>query len=154
MIRTLQLLSIAALVGMVSVAQAEDKAATSELPAAIEAIGADAAVITQTDAHDVRGQALKQSKSFQVWGGTAVGTTNLLEGVMGAFKFVQVVPPPAENEDPSTLVIEGTMGGLEGRIGVNGKGGMSFNLQGKALQETLDFAGIFSQNFKQSYKVW
>jgi len=67
---------------------------------------------------------------------------------------VQVVPPPRANEDPSALIIEGTLGGLKGSVGVNAAGGMSFNLQGKALQESLDFAGIFSQNFKQSYKTW
>ena len=155
MIRTLQMVSIAALIGMVAIAQAEDKAATSKLPAALQAVGAaDSAIVSQTAAQDIRGQALGQSKSFRVWGGTAVGTTNLLEGVMGAFKFVQVVPPPRANEDPSTLIIEGTLGGLEGRVGANHAGGLSFQLQGKALSETLDFAGMFSQSFKQSYKAW
>lgn len=147
MFRALSLLSVVALFGLTSAAVAEDKAATGQLPAALEAISvATGDIVTEREAHDVRGQYLYQTKTFDVWG-DATGTINMMEGVLANFKFEQ-------QGYPSKLVVEGALGGLEGSIGVNYSGGLSFDFQGKAFQETLDFSGMFSQNFFQSYNPW
>lgn len=136
-----------AVVGMTTMVSAEEKASTGSLPAALQALGVESsAVVTESYAHQVRGQTgltLTQDKSFSVSGGTAVGTTNLLEGVFGSFVFTQV-----NTDDMSTLVVEGAIGGLQGTIGSSG-GELSFQTGGKALQETLNFAGKFEQNFSQ-----
>ena len=151
MFRSLSLLSLVALLSFASVTAAEEQAATGQLPAALQAIGAATGdVVTEREAHDVRGQYMYQTKAFDVWG-DAYGTINLMEGVLANFKFVQIVPPQQPNDDPSKLVVEGALGGLEGTIGVNYAGGLSFDFAGKAFQETLNFSGMFSQNFYQSY---
>ncbi|MBC8868776.1 MAG: hypothetical protein H8E44_05135 [Planctomycetes bacterium] len=151
MFRSLSLLSLVAVLSFASITAAEDKAATEQLPAALQAIGAATGdVVTEREAHDVRGHYMYQTKAFSVWG-DAYGTINLMEGVLANFKFVQIVPPQQPNDDPSMLVVEGAFGGLEGTIGVNYSGGLSFDFQGKALQESLNFSGMFTQDFFQSY---
>ena len=137
-----------AIVLAATVAQAEEKAATSALPAALQALGGEVEVVSAGDAHQVRGQtggSIWQDKSFSVSNGTAVGTTNLLEGVFGAFTFTQI------GDDMSTLVVEGSFGGLSGNINASADGGLTFEFGGKALQESLDFTGKFNQDFSQSY---
>lgn len=135
-------------------AQAGDKAATSELPAALQAIGVDPSqVVSVEKAKEVRGQwafETWQTKEFSVTGGVAVGTTALLEGVVGKFTYTQLLPG-GEGIDPASLVVEGTFGGLQGLIGLTEGGGLAFNMQGKAFQETFDFSGLFQQHFEQYY---
>lgn len=141
----LSLIAVVVLACLSTTALANDRAATGELPAALQALGVDqAAVVSNADAHSVRGEGLIQTKSFSVTGGTAVGTTNLLEGVFGTFSYTKI------GDDMSTLVVEGTFGGLEGTIGVS-DGNLSFQFGGKALQETFDFVGKFEQSFFQEY---
>jgi hypothetical protein len=108
-------------------------------------------VVSAQEAHDVRGKTyyLTQSKSFDIEHGVATGSTTLLEGVFGTFKYVDF-----QNGDASgtSLTIEGTFGGLTGSIGAT-DAGLEFSVLGKALQEQIDFAGKFSQDFSQSIKI-
>lgn len=145
-------LTLVAALLVAGVVRAEDKASTADLPAALQALGVDGgAVLSAKEAHQVRGQtgttgfALVQDKSFSITGGTAVGTTNLLEGVFGTFKFANIT-------STGSLQVEGSFGGLQGSIGVSG-GALNFTFAGKALQESFDFAGNFQQNFSQSFKL-
>jgi hypothetical protein len=143
-----------ALVATATVTMAEEKAATQELPAALQALAVQSdSVVSVKEAQEVRGQWVYetwQEKEFSVTGGVAVGTTNIIEGVVGAFTFTQLVPG-GDGIDPASLVVEGTFGGLQGIIGVTADGGLAFNMQGKAFQETLDFSGLFEQTFSQYY---
>ena len=143
-------LSIAALMMMGSFVVAEDLAATNELPAALQAMGVSD-VVTAQEAHQVRGKTynLTQSKSFSIDHGVATGSTTLLEGVFGTFKFVDFQNGDAQG---TSLTIEGTFGGLTGSIGAT-DAGLEFSVLGKALQEQIDFAGKFSQDFAQSITV-
>jgi hypothetical protein len=72
-----------------------------------------------------------------------------VEGVFGTFKFVDF-----QNGDAggTSLTIEGTFGGLTGSIGAV-DGGLQFDVLGKALQETIDFSGKFSQDFSQNITI-
>jgi hypothetical protein len=174
MIRTLQLMSFAAAIGLVSIAQAEDKAATTELPSALQALHvANSDLVTESDAHAVRGEGtLRQIKSFSITNASVTGTLVLLEGVVANLDFTQQASDPANPANTSTLKIDGAVGGLWGEIGVNANGGLSFDLRGKGLQETLSIGGpaggtggppggtggppgggaTFTQNFYQIYQ--
>jgi hypothetical protein len=136
---------------MVSFVSAADPAATSELPAALQALGASQSVVSAEEAHQVRGKTyvLYQSKDFSIDHGVATGSTTLLEGVFGTFKYVDF-----QNGDAAgtSLTIEGTFGGLTGSIGAT-DAGLEFSVLGKALQENIDFAGKFSQDFSQSITI-
>ena len=138
---------VVAVVSMASVTLAEDAAATSELPAALSAVGFEATeVLSDEEAHTIRGTGSKsngipifQLKQFQVVG-EAAGTTTLLEGVFGQFAF----------EGQNGLAAQGTFGGLHGSIAVS-EGNLYFDFKGKAFQETLQFAGAFQQVFTQTF---
>ncbi|HUT12752.1 MAG TPA: hypothetical protein VMY42_19810 [Thermoguttaceae bacterium] len=147
-------LSIAAMLMMVSITVAEEQAATSQLPAALQAIGVDeTGVVSAEQAHQVRGRSyeyyLLQEKSFSISHGVATGTTNLLEGVFGNFKYVDF---SNGGESGTSLTVEGTFGGLTGSIGVTDSG-LEFTMLGKAFQESFDFAGKMSQDFSQLVKI-
>jgi hypothetical protein len=148
----IRILAFLAVVGLVSVAPAADMAATADLPEALQALGATDAVLSETAAHEVRGQHyyyLEQSKSFDIDHGVAVGSTTLLEGVFGTFTYVDFTNG---EESGTSLTVEGTFGGLTGTIGA-GSGGLTFDVLGKALQESFDFTGKFTQDFSQSIKI-
>lgn len=140
-----------AILAMASFAVAGDPAATTELPQALTALGAQQSVVSTAEAHQVRGMCYvcTQSKSFSIDHGVATGSTTLLEGVFGTFKFVDF-----QNGDAAgtSLTIEGTFGGLTGSIGAT-DAGLEFSVLGKALQEQIDFAGKFSQDFSQSITI-
>ena len=144
-------LSIVAVLVLAPVAMAGDQAATSELPAALTALGGQGAVVSAQEAHQVRGMCYlcTQSKSFSIDHGVATGSTTLLEGVFGTFESVDF-----QNGDAAgtSLTIEGTFGGLTGSIGAT-DAGLDFSVLGKALQESIDFAGKFSQDFSQSITI-
>jgi hypothetical protein len=146
----IRILAFLAVVGLVSVAPAADMAATADLPEALQALGATNAVVTETAAHEVRGQWTHESwqtKDFTIREGIAVGSTNLLEGVFGTFTYASF----ADGDDSGySLQVEGTFGGLIGTIS-GSKDGLDFNMAGKAFQETFDFTGKFSQNFEQYF---
>jgi hypothetical protein len=135
---------------MGSFVAADDLAATSELPAALQAMGVSD-VMTAQEAHQVRGKTynLFQEKSFSIDHGVATGSTTLLEGVFGTFKYVDFQNGDAQG---TSLTIEGTFGGLTGSIGATSNG-LEFNVLGKALQESIDFAGKFSQDFSQNITI-
>lgn len=142
-------LSVAAglliLAGAASVVQAEEKAATSTLPAALQVMDVDQSqVLSAEQAQAVRGQGcggcpLSQVKQFAI-AGQAAGVTTLLEGVFASFEYV--------NADG--LQVSGTFGGLETWLGVQ-NGELYIGTAGKAFQETFEFAGEFVQQFQQTY---
>jgi len=72
----------------------------------------------------------------------AVGTVTIMEGMMAQFQYT----------DGKGMVVQGTFGGLEGTVGAV-DGNLTFSLQGKAYQETFDFAGQFHQHFRQTYSA-
>ncbi|HUT12755.1 MAG TPA: hypothetical protein VMY42_19825 [Thermoguttaceae bacterium] len=133
--------------GALSVGHAEEKAATATLPSALPAVGADSThLITAEEAKAIRGKcwgcgadSVSQLKQFAI-AGIATGTTTLLEGVFGQFEFI----------NSQGLKVAGTFGGLEASIGVMDEN-LHISLQGKAFQETFEFAGEFVQQFAQSY---
>ena len=139
-----------AVVLFASLTHAAEPAATSELPAALQALGVESSIVSTSEAHEVRGQgfrgpSLQQNAGFWLKNGTAVGSTTLFEGVVGNFSFTQV-------KGGSTFAAEGTFGGLRGSIGVSFAGGLGFDIQGKAFQQQFDFASDFSADFTQSFR--
>jgi hypothetical protein len=145
------LICVIAILAMASFAVAGEPAATTELPQALTAIGAQQAVVTATEAHQVRGMCftLTQHKDFSINHGVATGSTTLLEGVFGTFEFVDF---QNGGEGGTSITVEGTFGGLTGSIGATDMG-LEFSVLGKALQESIDFAGKFSQDFSQSITI-
>jgi hypothetical protein len=146
MIRYLSVVAgLMVLTGAISVVQAEEKAATETMPAALSSLQVDEAqVLSAAEAQRVRGQGcggcpLSQVKQFAI-AGQAAGVTTLLEGVFAQFEFV--------NADG--LKVSGTFGGLETWISVQ-DGSLSIGTAGKAFQETFEFAGEFVQQFQQTY---
>jgi hypothetical protein len=138
-------LCVTLVLGLASFAAAEDKAATAQLPAALQAMGVvDGDLVSEAEASAVRGQSysFEQHKLFRVEG-TASGTITLIEGMIGNIQAASA----SEGEAQAT---EALFGGLEGHVSV-GSDGISFELQGKALQEVLDFNGSYVQEFLQSY---
>jgi hypothetical protein len=84
-----------------------------------------------------------QQKTFTITG-QATGTILLFEGVVGEFQHVQ-------QTGTSTTVAEGNFGGLAGYLGAAPNGNFQFLLEGKALQEQVNFAGAYQQTFTQLY---
>ncbi|MCL4204170.1 MAG: hypothetical protein KJ000_16940 [Pirellulaceae bacterium] len=159
--------------------QAEQGTATAELPAALQAAGIDASFqVSAADAHAIRGQGgynvpsscypvcvipcpprpcppptpcpppcgpgqFAQHKTFKITG-EATGTILLFEGVVGEFQH-------AQQTGTSTTVAEGNFGGLAGYLGAAPNGNFQFLLEGKALQEQIDFVGVYEQIFTQLY---
>jgi hypothetical protein len=145
-----RVLCLVALLGLATVARASEPAATAELPAALQAVGvANSDVVTEQQAHDVRGECvpptLTQNMSFSVTNGKAVGTITLLEGVFGGFSY-------ANGNKSESLNVSGMFGGSSGSIGSTGNG-VAFEFAGKAVQQTLDFVGCFQQNFRQNFTL-
>lgn len=205
-------LGLIALLGTAACVNAEERAATSSLPAALTSIGIAADdVVSTSAAHQVRGQGginhgnvdwlkcywgrgthggfpyhakcdgnggydggngghdggnggqnggsgcgngghnggggkgytLTQTKDFSITNGTAKGTVNMMEGVIGTFTVKQV-------RDGQTLEVNAAFGGLAGVIGLTDQG-LQFQFAGKAFQESFDFTGTYNQNFSQSY---
>lgn len=147
-------------------AQAADPAATSDLPAGLQAIGVKAdQVVSAKAAHAVRGQTgttttttspvtiLEQYKSFTLSGATLASgsSVNLLEGVIGQIKSTTTT---TSSGSTTTTSLEALFGGLAGNIGMSG-GTLNFSLAGKSLQETLNLqGGSFTQDFSQFYKLF
>lgn len=122
------------------VSSAAEPAATAQLPAALMQLGAAPQVLSAAEAHRVRGQATTFGQVFQleIRNGTGVGTTLIAEGLLAQVKY----------NNGAGLTIEGTVAGLQGAVGSN-SGALVVSLQGKALQQTTDFAGQFIQAFAQ-----
>jgi len=127
---------------------ADDQAATSELPAALQQLGvSETSVVSVEEAAEVRGEGgyynLRQSLDFSIWEGAAVGSTTLLEGVLGNFAF----------DNGEGFQAEGVFGGLYGHIGGWPGGSLKFDLQGKAVNTTIDFVtpDRFNLDFSQFY---
>jgi hypothetical protein len=156
--------------------KAEQGTATAEMPAALQAAGIGASFqVSAADAHAVRGQGgykapsscykvcvipcpppapapcpkpcgpgqFAQQKTFTITG-EATGTILLFEGVVGEFQHVQ-------QTSTSMTVAEGNFGGLAGYLGAAPNGDFQFLLEGKALQEQVNFAGAYQQTFTQLY---
>jgi hypothetical protein len=136
-------LAVILVAALSATAMAEEKASTSQLPAALENLGvSEVSVVSVAEADRVRGQggfSLTQTKSFSITG-TATGSLTLLEGVLGNFAF----------DNGAGLQTEGVFGGLAGSISGD-SGGLTFQLGGKALQENVDFSGAFQQDFSQTF---
>ncbi|MBC8871086.1 MAG: hypothetical protein H8E44_16800 [Planctomycetes bacterium] len=133
--------------------KADEQAATSELPAALQQMGiSETSVVSVNEAAQVRGEGgnyhfgggLRQSLDFSIWGGAATGSTTLLEGVLGNFAF----------DNGAGFQAEGVFGGLSGHIGSSPGGSLRFDLQGKAVNTTIDFhtPDGFHLNFSQFYR--
>ena len=131
---------------------ADEPAATSELPAALQQLGiSETSVVSVDEAAEVRGEGgnyhfrggLRQSLDFSIWDGAAAGTTTLLEGVLGNFAF----------DNGAGFQAEGVFGGLSGHIGSSPSASLNFDLQGKAVNTTIDFATPdgFHLDFSQFY---
>jgi hypothetical protein len=135
-----------------AVANADDQAATSKLPAALQQLGvSEASVVSADEAAQVRGEGgnyhflggLKQSLDFSISNGSAIGNTTLLEGVLGNFTY----------DNGEGFTAEGVFGGLSGHIGGWSGGSLKFDLQGKAVNTTIDFITPdgFNLDFSQLY---
>ncbi len=133
-------------------ANADERAATTRLPAALQQLGiSETSVVSANEAAQVRGEGgnyhfrggLKQSLDFSISNGNAIGTTTLLEGVLGNFAF----------DNGEGFQAEGVFGGLDGHIGGWPGGSLKFDLGGKAVNTTIDFKahGGFNLDFSQFY---
>lgn len=145
-------LSLVLLLSMVSFTLAEDSAATAELPAALQALGVSQdAVVSEGQAHQVRGQwfDLVQSKSFSIDHGVSTGSTALLEGMFGTFESIDFQNGGSGGDSITTM---GTFGGLTGGINQTSNG-LNFEVLGKALSESINFSGKFSQDFAQQIRI-
>jgi len=160
----------AILAGTLVQAGEPSKAATSELPAALRMAGiSQDSVVSTTAAHKVRGQLFlgdqfdfSQTKTFDVTGAIASGTTSLLEGFSGTYKYT-LTEAPLVNDVPKTitLTVEGQFAGLGGGIGVNNDatdvanfGSLNFAIGGKLFSEDLNFTGgLFNQQFSQTFAL-
>jgi hypothetical protein len=145
-------LSIALLLTTASFVMADDSAATSQLPASLQALGVSQdSVVSQQEAHQVRGRTfyLLQHKDFDVNHGVATGSTSLLEGVFGQFESIDF---QNGGEGGDSITIMGTFGGLTGSLNQTSNG-LTFDALGKALSESIDFSGKFTQDFAQSIKI-
>lgn len=147
------------------------KAATSELPAALQMVGVSPdSVVSNDAAHKVRGQLFlgdsfdfSQTKSFTITGAVLTkGTTTLLEGVTGDYTYnLSEVATVNGVTKTITLKVEGQFAGLGGGIGVNNDttnpetfGSLNFVVGGKFLNEVLEFqGGQFSQQFNQNFNI-
>jgi hypothetical protein len=168
--------ALALVIGIVGASMANAgeprKAATSDLPAALQMVGiSQDSVVSRDAAHKVRGQLFlgdafdfSQSKTFGVTGAIAKGTTNLLEGVTGNYQYSLTETAgtpalPAGVTKTITLLVDGQFAGLGGGIGVNNNtadttnfGSLNFVVGGKFLNEALEFqGGTFSQTFQQNF---
>jgi hypothetical protein len=131
---------------------AEDPAATDQLPAALSQLGVSHdSVVSQQEAHQIRGRTyyLFQKKEFDVAHGVATGSTALLEGVFGQFESIDFQNGGSGGD---SITIMGTFGGLTGGLNQTSNG-LTFDVLGKALQESIDFSGKFSQDFMQQIKI-
>jgi len=147
------------------------KAATSELPAALQMVGASQDhVVSRDAAHKVRGQLFlgdafdfNQVKTFAVTAGVSKGTVGLMEGVMGNYQYSLTETADLGNgvNKTITLLVDGQFAGLGGGIGVNNDtadmstfGSLNFVVGGKFLNEALEFqGGQFTQNFTQNFGI-
>ena len=146
------ILSILVLVMAASVTLAENPAATAELPAALTALNVSQdAVVTADEAHRVRGKwfFLDQQKGFEINHGVSTGSTALLEGIFGTFESIDFQNGGSGGD---SITVMGTFGGLTGDIDQTSNG-LNFNVLGKALSESIDFSGKFSQDFYQRIKI-
>ena len=145
------LLCLPPLFGSASTARGQEKAATGELPMALATLSIGSGEIVSVDeARTIRGAggiipsgqplAPRPVQIKQVCiDGVATGTVTIMEGMFAQFQY----------SDGCGIVVEGTFGGLEGWVG-SVDGGLGFALQGKAYQETFEFAGQMTQSFVQS----
>jgi len=147
------------------------KAATSELPAALQMMGiSQDAVVSRDAAHKVRGQLFlgnsfdfTQTKTFDVTGAIASGTTTLLEGFTGDYQYsmTEVADLGGGITKTITLLVDGQFAGLGGGIGVNNDttdlstfGSLNMVVGGKFLNEVLNFqGGAFNQSFSQTFGI-
>ena len=147
------------------------KAATSDLPAALQMVGVSQESVVSSDAaHKVRGLLFlgdtfdfSQTKTFTVTGSVATGTVTLLEGVTGDYEYnlTETAALPGGITKTITLSVEGQFAGLGGGIGINNDttdlatfGSLNFVVGGKFLNEELTFTGgQFAQNFQQHFNI-
>lgn len=147
------------------------KAATSDLPAALQMAGiSQENVVSSEAAHKVRGQLFlgdtfdfSQTKTFTVTGSVAKGSVTLLEGVTGDYEYTltETATLPGGVTKTIMLSVEGQFAGLGGGIGINNDttdlatfGTLNFVVGGKFLNEELEFTGgQFTQNFQQHFKI-
>jgi len=147
------------------------KAATSELPAALQMAGiTQDNVVSRDAAHKVRGQlflgdafTFSQTKSFDITGAISKGTTTLLEGFTGDYQYSLTEVADLGNGVTKTItvLVDGQFAGLGGGIGVNNDttdlatfGSLNFVIGGKFFNEALEFqGGSFSQIFSQTFNT-
>ena len=146
---------------------AEDLAATSEAPAALQALGA-VEIVSVDEAEAVRGQCYNlpdfwQDKDFTIGAtsGYATGTISLFEGVIATFEYNKLATVVGEDGSSEMLAlnVSGNIGGLTGTIGVGQDalsptfGELSWFTAGKSLSETTEFTGDSTQNFAQHFEA-
>jgi hypothetical protein len=122
------------------------------LPAALQALSVPQdAVVPAEEAHQVRGKwfFLDQRKGFEIDHGVSTGSTALLEGIFGTFESIDFQNGGTGGD---SITITGTFGGLTGGIDQTSSG-LNFEVLGKALSESIDFSGKFSQDFFQRIKI-
>ncbi|MBC8868779.1 MAG: hypothetical protein H8E44_05150 [Planctomycetes bacterium] len=146
------LLCLPPLFGSASTARSQEKASTDELPTALATLSIGSGeIVSVEEARTIRGAggiipsgqplAPRPVQIKQVCiDGVAAGTVTIMEGMFAQFHY----------SDGCGIVVEGTFGGLEGWVG-SVDGGLGFALQGKAYQETFEFAGHMTQSFVQSH---
>jgi hypothetical protein len=146
------------------------KAATSELPAALQMAGiSQSSVVANNEAHQVRGQALigggidfSQIKEFE-FTGVGSGTAQLLEGITATIRYSinEEMVLPDGTFKTITLEVEGDFAGLGGNIGINNdinagaeRGSLNWLIGGKLFSENLNFDfEDFRQTFRQNFSI-
>jgi hypothetical protein len=146
------------------------KAATSDLPAALQMAGiSQSSVVASGEAHQVRGQALigggidfSQIKEFELTG-TGSGTSQMLEGITASFTYSINEEIILDDGTLKTISLEvvGDFAGLAGNIGINNdinaaseRGSLHWLIGGKLFSENLNFDfEDFRQTFRQNFSI-
>ena len=148
-------LCIIGLLGMTSFVQGEEKAATSQLPAALQEIGvADGDVVTAKQAHDVRGEHMGyyQPMFANVMLGRAPDASYPMGSMYGAYGYGHAVSGLGRYHVPSTPVFRGPYGGQRGWMGGGGIGGLGNNFYGMPFQRSHYFGGYSQNMFPHTFR--
>jgi hypothetical protein len=157
MIRIASLLSLATIVCLVSVATAEEKAATSKLPAALQALGsAQGQVVTKEAASRVRGQGCVIVPRHPTF--TQVNQITIQgEGTVEVTKIVGLVGQAVATGGGGT--IQAQFGGMTGTVAAgtdhHGAAAISWNISGAGAIEHATITGtgtfVFSNVFTSGH---
>lgn len=159
------------------VLSADDRAATSQLPGALQALGITGRQVASVDqAHQVRGQGgcvvvrcnprpncsppppppppsnCQPCQGGGVYQSKSFAVTGTATGQVVLMEGVVGEFQHSNQSSGNGTVVQGQFGGLSGTLGSDSNGNLAFAVGGKALQETVTFEGQYQQVFTQTYR--